>query len=242
LRSVLLRSGVETAKLAGQQRKGLAMGYEVYVFDAYGTLFDVHSAVTRNAALAGPEAARLSALWRTKQLEYSWTRTLMGRYRDFWRITEDALDFALATIPGSAPGTRDALLEAYRRLDCYGEVPGVLSALRSRGSRLAIFSNGTSGMLRDAVDSAGIGGLVDDVLSVDTVATYKTAPAAYSIVTGRFGVPAGKVAFQSSNGWDIAGATAFGFDCHWINRTGQAGEYFDLAPVAPFADLNGLLG
>ncbi len=212
----------------------------IYVFDAYGTLFDVHSAVSRHADLAGPNAAALSQVWRTKQLEYTWTRTAMGRYRDFRQLTQEALDFALATAPGWQAGAREALLDAYAALDCYAEVPQVLSRLKSHGHRLAILSNGTPAMLADAVRSAGIGDLLDDVLSTDALRLYKTAPQAYRLVTSRFGVEPGAVHFQSSNRWDIAGAAAFGFQCRWINRTGQPDEYGDLPPVAMLADLTGL--
>jgi 2-haloacid dehalogenase len=217
------------------------MPYEVHVFDAYGTLFDVHSAVARNAALAGPEAARLSLLWRTKQLEYSWTRSLMGRYVDFWRITEEALDFSLGSVAGTAPGARAALLDAYRELDAYPEVRDVLCALKARGSTLAILSNGTADMLLQAARSAGIDDLLDDILSVDAIGIYKTAPAAYALVTERYRLAPGAVSFQSSNGWDIAGATAFGFHCRWINRTAQRAEYGDLAPAEVLPDLRGLV-
>jgi 2-haloacid dehalogenase len=240
-KSVLLGEGVQCAETSGKKGKGCLMAAEVHVFDAYGTLFDVHSAVARNAALAGPEAARLSLLWRTKQLEYSWTRTLMGRYRDFWRITEEALDFALGSVAGAPPGARAALLDAYSRLDAYPEVRPVLTALRARGSRLAILSNGTPQMLAQASRAAGIDDLLDDILSVDAIGIYKTAPAAYALVTERYGIDPAAVSFQSSNGWDIAGATAFGFRCRWINRTGQPAEYGDLAPVEVLADLNGLV-
>jgi 2-haloacid dehalogenase len=214
---------------------------KTYVFDAYGTLFDVHSAVARHASLAGPDGARLSQTWRTKQLEYTWTRAAMGRYRDFQALTVEALDFALATVPGARPDAREALLEAYKTLDCYPEVPAVLSALRAQGHRLAILSNGTAAMLGDAVNSAGIGALLDDVISTDEIAIFKTAPQAYALVTDRYGLAPDGVLFQSSNRWDIAGATAFGFRCHWINRTGQPDEYADLPPAKVLQDISGLL-
>lgn len=217
------------------------MNGQIFVFDAYGTLFDVHSAVARHATLAGPQAERLSQLWRTKQLEYTWTRTAMGRYRDFWQLTQEALDFALAAVPGWSSGAREALLEAYAVLDCYSEVPDVLAGLKAKGHRLAILSNGTPTMLARAVGCAGIGALLDDVFSTDGLRIYKTAPQAYALVTERHGVEPGAVSFQSSNRWDIAGATAFGFRCNWINRTGQPDEYAELAPARVLPDLTGLL-
>jgi len=217
------------------------MAYRAYVFDAYGTLFDVHSAVARHAALVGPAAARVSEIWRAKQLEYSWTRTAMERYRDFGALTAEALDFALAVVPGANAGARDALISAYMTLDCYPEVPGVLAALKARGCRLAILSNGTPGMLAGAVGSAGIGSLLDDIFSVDTVRRFKTAPQTYALVTDSWGLAPGEISFQSSNRWDIAGAAAFGFSCRWINRTGQPDEYADLPPIEALRDLDGLL-
>ena len=211
-----------------------------YVFDAYGTLFDVHSAVARHAADVGPNAARLSEIWRNKQLEYSWTRNAMNRYRDFWTLTEEALDFALAAVPDSNTKTRSALLDAYRSLDCYPEVPGVLSRLKEKNARLAILSNGSPEMLGSAVRSAGIGHLLDDVFSVHALARYKTAPETYGLVTVAYEIQPHEVSFQSSNRWDVAGATAFGFHCNWINRSNQPEEYRDLPPVTVLKDLNGL--
>ena len=212
-----------------------------FVFDAYGTLFDVHSAVARNAQAVGPASARVSEVWRNKQLEYSWVRTLTGRYLDFWRLTEQALDFALASVPGANAGARDALLDAYRTLDCYEEVPKVLSALKAAGAKTAILSNGSPPMLESAVVSAGLEGLLDDLFSVDAVSMFKTVPQAYALVAQAHGCVPGEVSFQSSNRWDIAGAAAFGFSCNWINRSGQPEEYADLPPARVLRDLNGLL-
>lgn len=215
--------------------------HEIYVFDAYGTLFDVHSAVARHAALVGPDARRVSEIWRNKQLEYSWVRSALGRYRDFWSLTEEALDFALASVPGANPAAKASLLEAYAVLDCYEEVPEVLRALKQAGARLAILSNGSPDMLASAVDSAGIGALLDDVFSVHPLEVFKTAPRTYALVTQAYGVEAAAVSFQSSNRWDVAGAAAFGFACRWINRAGQPEEYADLAPIETLSSLSDLL-
>ncbi len=217
------------------------MSYKAYVFDAYGTLFDVHSAVSRNAALVGPNAARVSEVWRNKQLEYSWTRTGMGRYRDFWALTSEALEFALDFVPEANKQARDALLEAYQTLDCYDEVPGVLKALKERGVQTAILSNGSPDMLQSAVDSAALGDLLDDLFSVHDVGVFKTDFSTYAMVTEKYDIKPEEVSFQSSNRWDVAGATAYGFDVRWINRTGQPDEYRDLPPVDVLQDLNGLL-
>lgn len=212
-----------------------------YVFDAYGTLFDVHSAVSRHEALCGPNAARLSEVWRNKQLEYTWTRTLMGRHKDFGALTAEALDFALAAVPGAKPQARAALLSAYDALDCYSEVPDVLGRLKARGARLAILSNGIPRMLAAAVASAGLEAFFDAIFSVEAVGMFKTRPETYAIVTTAWKVAPGEISFQSSNRWDAAGAAAFGFRANWINRAGQPDEYRDLPPAAEMANLRGLL-
>lgn len=218
------------------------MTHAIYVFDAYGTLFDVHAAVRRHAAAMGPDAERLSALWRMKQLEYSWTRSLMGRYRDFWTLTEQALDHAFALVPSADPSMKPQLLAAYRRLDAYPEVPKIIKALRDEGRRLVILSNGSPDMLGSAVAAAGLDGCFDAVLSVDEVRTYKTDTRVYELVTNHFRVYPEAVSFQSSNRWDIAGASAFGFRTVWINRAGMPEEYHDLPPAAVLPSLDGLLG
>lgn len=211
------------------------------VFDAYGTLFDVNSAVQRHADAVGPQAARFSELWRVKQLEYSWTLTLMGRYASFWSLTERALDVALAAHPDIDRDLRERLLDAYRDLDAYAEVPAVLARLRARGVRTAILSNGDAAMLGRSVASAGLAPHLDAVLSVDPVQVFKTHPRAYTVALDALGVSTPAVLFCSSNRWDIAGATAFGFACAWINRGGKPDEYEDLAPVAVLNDLDGLI-
>lgn len=216
------------------------MAFSTYVFDAYGTLFDVHAAVRRHAAALGPDAQRLSEIWRAKQLEYSWVRSLSGAYRDFWRLTEDALDTAFAACPTADRAFRDRLLEAYRSLDCYPEVPQVLKELKAGGARLAILSNGSPRMLDQAVRAAGLEPVIDDVLSVDAIRVYKPDPRVYEIATTQFRVFPEAVSFQSSNRWDVAGAARFGFRAVWINRTDAVDEYPDMAPAAVLKDLTGL--
>lgn len=207
------------------------MTYNSYVFDAYGTLFDVHSAVRRHEEKAGPDGRALSELWRAKQLEYSWILSLMGAYTDFWKLTEDALDFAFAQFPSVDPNLRDDLLEAYWKLDCYPEVPAALRALKYRGARLAILSNGSPAMLEAAVNSSALNTLLDDVISADTVKRYKASPAVYELVTLLWRVYPSAISFQSSNRWDVAGATRFGMRSVWINRSGQPDEYKEFAPT-----------
>jgi 2-haloacid dehalogenase len=214
--------------------------HPVYVFDAYGTLFDVHAAVRRHAAAVGADADRFSAFWRQKQLEYSWTRSLAGRFRDFWQLTEDALDTAFARFPAVDRRHREALLDAYRSLDSYPEVIDVLTRLKEAGASTAILSNGSQAMLEMAVRAARIAELLDDVLSVDAIALYKPSPQVYELATTRFRVFPEKISFQSSNRWDVAGATAFGFRTVWINRGGEGDEYRDLPPAVTLSSLEGL--
>lgn len=213
-----------------------------FVFDAYGTLFDVHSAVARFADVVGPEAPRVSEIWRNKQLEYSWTRAAMGQYKDFWQLTEEALDFALEFVSSANKSAKADLLNAYMTLDCYSEVPSVLEALQKSGAKTAILSNGSPHMLNSAIKSAGLDVLLDDVFSVDDVRTFKTMPATYQMVSDAWQVAPEEIQFQSSNRWDIAGAKAFGFKCNWINRTNLPDEYRDLQPDRILSDLEGLVG
>ncbi|HEX6013718.1 MAG TPA: haloacid dehalogenase type II [Geminicoccaceae bacterium] len=222
-------------------------GRDACVFDAYGTLLDLNSAVRAESAQLGERAAEeLGALWRRKQLEYAWLRSLMRRHADFWQVTAEALEFSLATLGRSGDeALRARLLAAYRRLAPYPEVPAVLRRLKVRGVRTAILSNGSPGMLEDAVAAAGLSGLVDQVLSVEEVAVFKPAPEVYHLATRRLGVPAAEIVFLSSNGWDVHGAAAFGFRAVWVNRARAEGERLPGAPVAvagSLAELPRLLG
>ncbi|WP_153769855.1 haloacid dehalogenase type II [Labrenzia sp. CE80] len=218
------------------------MAHAAYVFDAYGTLFDVHAAVRKHAEKLGPDAQAFSFVWRQKQLEYSWVRALMKKYQDFWSLTEQALDTAYALYPSADKSLRDDLLNAYWTLDCYPEVPQVLTGLKATGAKIAILSNGSPAMLDAAVQAAGLADLLDNVFSVDELKTYKTDERTYEMVTNHFRIYPDAVSFQSSNRWDVAGATAFGFRTVWMNRTNQPDEYTDLAPSAVLSDLTGLAG
>ena len=217
------------------------MAAPLYVFDAYGTLFDVHSAVGRHRSEIGPGADRISELWRTKQLEYSWVRTLMGRMRSFQTLTEDALDFAVARCGGISAGLRAKLLLAYAELDAYPDVRPALEGLRAGGARTAILSNGSKAMLAQAIASARLAEYLDASLSVDEAGAFKTDPRTYGLVGAYFGTRPNEVAFVSSNRWDVAGAAAFGFRAFWINRAGVPDEYLDLPPVAVLTSLTDLL-
>lgn len=217
------------------------MAFKAYVFDAYGTLFDVHSAVSRHSAIVGENPARVSEVWRNKQLEYTWTRSGMGEYKEFWTLTSEALTFALKAVPGSNAGAHKTLMDAYLSLDCYEEVPAALKQLQEQGFKTAILSNGSPDMLEAAVRSADLSDVLDNLFSVDEIGVFKTDPATYAMVTDEYGCQPEEIAFQSSNRWDIAGAAKFGFTCHWINRTGQPDEYDDLKPVKVVKGLDGLV-
>ena len=213
-----------------------------YVFDAYGTLFDVHAAVARHREAIGPAAERLSEVWRIKQLEYTWTMSLMGRFRDFLDLTGASLD-AAAAIAGCSldGGLREKLVAAYGELDAYPEVMPVLAALRKNGSRTAILSNGSVSMLATAVRAAGLAALFDAVISVDALRVYKPKPEVYGLVGKHLKTTPDEVVFLSSNRWDVAGAKAFGFQAVWVNRTGQPDEYSDLPPDRVILSLSDLL-
>jgi 2-haloacid dehalogenase len=215
-------------------------GDRAYVFDAYGTLFDVHAAMSHHRADAGPEAERFSEIWRTKQLEYTWTLTLAGRYLDFWTLTERALDYAFARVPSVERRLRPRLLAAYLELDAFADAQPALAALKADGRRLAILSNGTPRMLDSAVAASGITGLLDAVLSADAVQLYKPRPEVYRLATKALAAAPANIVFVSSNRWDVMGAAAFGFETFWINRTGMPNEYADSAPHGVLTDLAAL--
>jgi 2-haloacid dehalogenase len=212
----------------------------LFVFDAYGTLFDVHAAIGRHRAAAGPDADRLSDLWRAKQLEYTWTLTLASRYQDFWTLTERALDFALARVPSVNKALRPRLLDAYRALDAYPDARTLLHDLKSRGRMTAILSNGSPDMLDAAVAAANLAGDLDAVISVDALRLYKPRPEVYALVTERFNIAPADVVFVSSNRWDVMGAAAFGFRTAWVNRSRLPDEYADFAPGRVLVDLDAL--
>jgi 2-haloacid dehalogenase len=192
-----------------------------YVFDAYGTLFDVHSVVEAGREIT-PDPMALSLTWRQKQLEYTWLRALMGRYEDFWSVTEAALRHAIRRLALSASDAQiRRLMDAYLSLACFPEVREALAQLAPRPR--SILSNGSPRMLQAAVASTGLGPHLQHVLSVDAVKTYKPAPAVYALGPRALGLPATDLLFVSSNAWDVAGAKAFGYRVAWCNR-GHAPE------------------
>jgi 2-haloacid dehalogenase len=214
------------------------MAIRGYVFDAYGTLFDVHSVVEAGRTLTTDPVA-LSALWRQKQLEYTWLRSLMGRYEDFWAVTEAALRYALRRL-GIAAGEAQvsALMDAYLHLACFPDVRDALARL-PRVPR-AVLSNGAPAMLEAAVRSSGLAPLLDHVISVDRAGIYKPARAVYALGPETLGVAAGELLFVSSNAWDVAGAKAFGYRVAWCNRLGAPEEELGLPAdhvITTLADL-----
>tara|TARA_E500000318_G_scaffold76751_1_gene71426 strand:+ start:2650 stop:3348 length:699 start_codon:yes stop_codon:yes gene_type:complete len=220
-------------------------GTKACVFDAYGTLFDVHSAVAQcRSQFPDPDkqADRTSEIWRTKQLQYTWLRALQNRHVDFWQVTGDALDFSLESVLGNLgpAGLRDTLLNSYLTLDAYPEVLGVLKALRNRGLKTAILSNGSPEMLERVCEKSGVGNLMDAVLSVEEVGIYKPHPSVYQLAVDRLGIHADHISFQSSNAWDATAASAFGFKVAWINRFSQAPERLPGKPDAELRTLDEL--
>jgi 2-haloacid dehalogenase len=212
------------------------------VFDAYGTLLDFNAAVAQRRDRIGQHADRLSALWRQKQLEYTWLRSLMGRHADFWTVTADALDFAMVSVGLADDGLRDDLLGLYRTLAPYPEVVDTLTTLGRSGVRSAILSNGEPTMLDDAVRAAGLAPLIDGIYSVETVGIFKPHPSVYRIAADELGLGLApeRIAFLSANGWDIAGAASFGFTSVWVNRAGATEERLPYGPARTLASLEGL--
>lgn len=207
-----------------------------FLFDAYGTLFDVHSVIAECRRVTA-EAEALSQLWRSKQLEYTWLRALMGRYEDFWSVTEAALRFATRRLNLRLdPAQHTRLLEAYLRLDAYPEVPKMVEALR--GTPLAILSNGSPRMLQAVVEHTGLGPHLAYVLSADEVRTYKPSPAVYALGPKHLGVPKEQIVFVSSNSFDVVGARAFGFRVCWVNRAGAPLDELGVVPDATVSRLD----
>jgi 2-haloacid dehalogenase len=226
--------------------EGSLAGIRACVFDAYGTLFDYASAAAGCRDLIGDQGDRLTALWRDKQLQYSWLRAVQGRHADFWQVTGEALDFALATLDlPQGGGLRERLMDLYLRLDAFPEVPGVLHRLKRAGLTIAILSNGTPAMLGAAIGNAGIGGLIDLVLSVEEVGVYKPHPLVYQLAVDRLAMAPRDIAFLSSNAWDAHAAAAFGLPVVWCNRYGQRPEHLPGAPdreIGTLAELPALVG
>jgi len=220
-------------------------GIKAAVFDAYGTLFDWASAADRARDVLGDRAGPLAELWRQKQLQYTWLRSLMGRHADFWQVTGEALDFALESMGLADPALRARLMGLYERVDAYPEAAGVLGRLRAAGKRTAILSNGAPRMLAEAAAHAGLAPLLDAVLSVEEVGVYKPHRSAYQLAATRLGLWPGEILFASANGWDAWGAKASGLRVAWCNRGGQPRERLTEPPdaeVRSLSEVPGLMG
>ena len=205
-------------------------GIKACVFDAYGTLFDFATAAQKCRDVLGDDIDELTALWRDKQLQYTWLRAAQHRHADFWQVTGDALDYTLETLHIDKPGLRDRLMKLYLTLDPFPDVPDALKQLKETGLRTAILSNGSPMMLDAAVKAAKLEPMLDAVLSVEEVGVFKPNPRVYQLAVDRFGISASAIAFQSSNAWDAYAASAFGMKVVWCNRYGQRPERLPGAP------------
>ena len=220
-------------------------GIKACVFDAYGTLFDVNSAAAQAKDELGERWQPLAELWRAKQLQYTWLRGLMGRHADFWQVTGDALDFALASLRLEDAALRARLMNLYLKLTAYPEVKDTLSRLKAMGMKLAILSNGEPKMLAAAARNSGIGEILDAVLSVEAVRVFKPHPSVYRMAGDRFGLAAQAMCFVSSNGWDACAAKTCGYQVVWCNRFAQAPERIPSPPdaeIKSLAELPAILG
>ncbi len=219
------------------------MAITTCVFDAYGTLFDVAAAARQAATEPGFEALaskwpELANHWRLKQLQYTWLRAVADAHCDFWDVTQDGLDWALEAVGLQGDNTlRQRLLDLYWELQAYPEVPDMLKALKAGGLQTAILSNGSPPMLNGAVQSAGIGDVLNDVLSVESVGVFKPHASVYDLVQNRFGCARDEVLFVSSNGWDAAGASGYGFVTAWVNRAGEPMDRLPWKPAHVLPDL-----
>jgi 2-haloacid dehalogenase len=220
-------------------------GVKACVFDAYGTLFDFASAARGCRDVLGDQTDRLTALWRDKQLQYTWLRAVQNRHADFWQVTGDALDYALETLDLDKPGLHDRLMNLYLTLEPFPEASNVLQRLKAAGVRMAILSNGSPQMLAPLVRNARFETLLDAVLSVEEAGVFKPHAKVYQLAVDRLGVAAGEIAFQSSNAWDAWGAKAFGMQVVWCNRYSQRAERLPGTPdreIKTLAELPALLG
>lgn len=218
---------------------------EACVFDAYGTLFDVNSAVSSLQSKVGPQYGEVSAAWRVRQLEYTWLRSLMKSHIDFWNLTADALSVTLREFAIEDSTLHEELMQAYLRLSPFEEVISVLHRLKQAGMRTAILTNGSPLMIESAVENAEIQTLIDHQLSVEAVGVFKPDARVYQFAVDSLGISSENIAFMSSNAWDAAGAAHFGFNVAWVNRYSQPSEALPGTPSAMLSDLSelpGLLG
>ncbi len=216
-------------------------GIKACVFDAYGTLFDVNAAARNEQKALGSKWQEISDVWRLKQLQYTWLRSLQDNYTSFWNVTEDALTFALASAEIDDEALKKRLMDLYLQLTVYDEVPETLKRLQDAGIKCAILSNGSPDMLNAAVANAGIASLLDGIYSVEELGVFKPHPSVYQLAVDHLNISGRHISFQSSNGWDAYSAKDFGFNTIWCNRFGQAAEQIPSTPDCQVTDLSQML-
>ena len=210
------------------------------IFDAYGTLFDVNSAAEKCKDKIGDKWERFANFWRTTQLEYTWLRSLMDRHKNFWQVTEDSLDKSMKVFDID-PSMRNELLNLYKILSPYREVPGTLKALKEKKFKLAILSNGTPSLLDQLVKSNHLDNLFDDIFSIEQVGVYKPSSRVYDLPIKKYNINKSEVAFLSANTWDVSGGGNYGYQSIWVNRNNNIFDNLDFKPKYQITDLNKLI-
>ena len=210
------------------------------IFDAYGTLFDVNSAAEKCKDKIGAKWEGFANFWRTTQLEYTWLRSLMGRHKDFWQITEDSLDKSMKTFDIDS-SMKSELLNLYKVLSPFKEVPETLKKLKEKNFKLAILSNGTPSLLKELVESNNLDNLFDDLFSIEEVGIYKPDSKVYDIPIKKYNIKKNEVAFLSANTWDISGGGNYGYNSIWVNRNNNTFDNLDYVPKHQIRDLSKLL-
>ena len=210
------------------------------IFDAYGTLFDVNSAAEKCKDKIGDKWEPFANFWRTTQLEYTWLRSLMGRHKDFWQITEDSLDKSMKAFKIEF-SMRDELLNLYKVLSPFKEVQETLKTLKEKKLKLAILSNGTPSLLNELVKSNNLENLFDDIFSIEEVGVYKPSSKVYDIPVKKYKIRKDEVAFLSANTWDVSGGGNYGYKAIWVNRNNNIFDNLDFKPKLEIKNLSGLL-
>ena len=210
------------------------------IFDAYGTLFDVNSAAEKCKDKIGDKWEAFANYWRTTQLEYTWLRSLMKRHKDFWQVTEDSLDKSIKTF-NIEPSMRNELLNLYKILSTFGEVPEVLKSLKEKNYKLAILSNGTPSLLNELVQSNNLNNLFDDIFSIEEVGVFKPDSKVYDIPIKKYKIEKNEVAFLSANTWDVSGGGNYGYNSIWVNRNNNIFDNLDYQPKLEIKNLKDLL-
>ena len=210
------------------------------IFDAYGTLFDVNSAAEKCKDKIGDKWEAFANYWRTTQLEYTWLRSLMKRHKDFWQITEDSLDKSMSVFKIDN-SMRDELLDLYKILSPFEEVPEVLKSLKEKNFKLAILSNGTPSLINELVRSNNLNNLFDDIFSIEEVGVFKPDSKVYDMPVKKYRIEKNEIAFLSANTWDVSGGGNYGYNSIWVNRNNNIFDKLDYSPQNEIKNLNGLL-